>query len=358
MVCDAFRVKSVLKERRVNGSVDLRPARWYSLSYVKTATGVTLMGEGFFDGVEQFEAFIGDKLVKSPTFYRDAASFTLILPANLMALRRILPDPRLVPAQVLPGVGAVMLTALDYKDTDLGPYKEFSLGIALNSPDFLQIPCYNFVRQALRGTFHSYIQQLPVTTEIALRGGVDLYNFPKFIARIDLDDDDGWTTCEVSEGDDLICRVKCRRVPTPRSGIIKMISSTYQFQQPQSCELKINANGYAMTAGRGNAELVVGESHPVARELSGLLLSTTPIAYTYVPNMEAILYGPEHLSLAAIGMFLERACGLSMDDLRALVESRKAGKKAAGKKAGKKAAAKKSALQKAIDEAAGTLPEA
>jgi len=308
------------------------------------------MGEGFFDGVEQFDAFIGDRLGKSPTFYRDAASFTLILPANLMALRRILPDPRFVPAQVLPGVGALSLTALEYKDTDLGPYNEFSIGIALNSPDFLQIPCYNFARQAIRGTFHGYIQGLPVTTEIALRGGVDLYNFPKFIARIDFDQDEGWTTCEVSEGEELICRVKGREVPTPRSGIIKMISSTYQFRQPQSCELKINAKGYAITTGRGNAELVVGTSHPVARELSGLLLSTTPIAYSYIPNMEAILYGPEHLSLATIGMFLERACGLSMDDLRALVESRKAGagaaaRKPAAKKAGKKAAGKKAANQ-------------
>ena len=141
-------------------------------------------------------------------------------------------------------------------------------------------------------------------------------------------------------------------MPTPRNGMIKMTSRTYQFQQPQSCELKINARGFAMVVGRGNAELVVGNGHPVGRELSGLLLSTTPLAYSYVPRVEAILYGPEHLSLTAIGMFLERACGLTMDDLRALLKERKAGaarkpaaKKAAGKKTNKKAAAKKSALQ-------------
>jgi hypothetical protein len=325
------------------------------------------MGYDFFAGVEQFEAYIGDRMVKSPTFYRGAASFTLIMPANLMALRRILPDPRFVPAQVLPGIGALMLTALEYKDTDLGPYNEFSIGVALNSPDFMQIPCYNFARQAVRGSFDSFILRLPVTTEIALRGGVDLYNFPKFIAQVDFEEEDCWTSCEVSEGDDLICRVRGRKVPAPRNGMIKMISRTYQFQQPQSCELKINANGFAMVVGRGNAELVVGNGHPVGRELSGLLLSTTPLAYSYVPRMEAILYGPERLSLAAIGMFLERACGLSMEDLRELVESRKSGAgkparkpaaKKAAKKAGKKAAAKKSELQSAIDEATGTLPEA
>ena len=303
------------------------------------------MGDDFFGGVEQFEAFIGDRLVKSPTFYRDATSFTLIMPANLMALRRILPDPRFVPAQVLPGIGALMLTALEYKDTDLGPYNEFSIGVALNSPDFMQIPCYNFARQAIRGSFDSFILRLPVTTEIALRGGVDLYNFPKFIARIDFDEEDGWTSCDVSEDDEMICRVKGRKVPTPRSGMIKMISRTYQFQQPQSCELKMNAKQYAMVAGRGNAELVLGASHPVAKELGGLLLTTTPLAYMYIPSMEAILYGPEHLSLAAIGMFLERACGLSMDDLRDLVKTRQAAppRKPAAKKAAKKAGKKPAA---------------
>ena len=45
-------------------------------------------------------------------------------------------------------------------------------------------------------------------------------------------------------------------------------------------------------------------------------------------------------------MFLERACGLSMDDLRALVEGRKAGAGAARKPAAKKAAGKKATKKK------------
>jgi len=56
---------------------------------VTTATGVTLMGDDFFAGVEQFDAFIGDKPGKSPTCYRDASCYTQIMPASIMALRRI-----------------------------------------------------------------------------------------------------------------------------------------------------------------------------------------------------------------------------------------------------------------------------
>jgi len=305
------------------------------------------MGDDFFSGVEQFDALIGGRRGRTPTFYRDARSFNLMLPANLLALRRIMPDPRFVPAQILPGVGVVNLSALEYSDTDIGPYNEFSISVALNSADFLQAPCYNMVRQAVRKSFDVYVHHLPVTTEIALRGGVDLYNFPKFMAQIDFDDEDCWTSCEVSEGDDLICRVRGRKVPTPGRGTMKMMSHTYQFGQPQCCEMKVDAGQYALVMGRGNAELVLGSSHPVARELSGLLLSTTPLAYIYVPDMKAILYGPEHLSLAGVAMFLEQ-CGVSLDELRVLLESKRpAGKKPAAKKArkaaGKKAAGKKSA---------------
>jgi hypothetical protein len=328
--------------------------------------GVTLVTDDFFSGVDQFDALIGGQRAKSPTFYRDARSLTLVLPANLMALRRIMPDPCYVPAQVLPGVGAVNLTALEYQDTDIGPYREFSIGVALNSTRFLQVPCYNIMRQALQRAFDVYIHHLPVTSEIALRGGVDYYNYPKFMADIDFDDDDDRVQCELSVDGDLICRVRGRKIDAPRQHVLKNFCHLYQSKQPQSAEFKINARQYGVAAGRGNAELVVGQAHPVGRELSSLLLSTTPLIYVYMPSMQAILYGPEHLSLTSIGRFLEQGFGISLDQLSALMErersggapAKKAAKKAASKKAAAaKPAAKKSAVQAAIDEAVGTIPE-
>lgn len=333
--------------------------------------GVSLVDDDFFSGVEQLEANIGGQRAKSPTFYRDARSFTLVMPANLIALRRMMPDPRYVPAQVLPGVGAVNLTAFEYFDTDIGPYKEFSFSIPLNSSRFLQLPCYNMLRQLIQNAFDIYIFHLPVTTEIALRGGIEVYNYPKFLADIEFEEDDDRVQCEVSVGGDLICRTRGRKIPATRQGVSKFFCHLYQSRQPQGAEMKVNSKQYGFALGPGNAELVVGPRHEVGRELEGLLLSGMPLFYMYLPSMQAILYGPEHLSLTAIGMWLQQGYGISLDELSALLAREKAGKapakkaaakkapakKGAPKKAAGKRAARKSAVQAAINEAVGTIPE-
>jgi len=285
------------------------------------------MPDDFFYGVDQLEASLGGFRAKTPTFYRDARCFTLVLPANLLVARRLVPDRRFVPAQVLPGIGAVHLTAFEYYDTDIQPYNEFAIGILVNAPHFQQVPGYNMLRQLLQNSFYTYIHHLPVTTEVALRGGIDLYNYPKFMAGIEFSDTPEWITCDLKEGEDLICSVRGRKIPATRSAVMKYICHLFQYQQPQCAEFKMNARQYAQTLGYGNAELEIGTSHPYALELKSLLISDRPFMYIYVPSMQAILYGPEHLSLASFGFFMEQGFGISLDELKALVEAKRTRKK-------------------------------
>lgn len=300
------------------------------------------MPDDFFKGVDQLEASIAGVEARTPVFYRDARSFTTIYPASLMGVRALLPDPRFVPAQVLPGVAAVHLTAFEYYDTDIQPYNEFAIGILLNSNQFLQIPAYNMLRQLFQNTFYTYIHHLPVNTRVALEGGIELYNYPKTMNRIDFSDEDDWVICELGEGEDLILRVKGKKLPAGRSDVMKYICHLYQYQQPQYAEFKVNARQYALAPGFGNGELVLGRSHPFALELQRLLYSTTPLMYIYVPSMQAILYGPEHLSLASITFFLEKGLGVDVGELKALL----AGKGPAEKSASRKSPAKKSSARK------------
>ena len=276
----------------------------------------------FFAGVEQVEANIGEGRGKLPVFYRDARCLTVVFPARLLEIRRLLPDRRYVPAQVAPGIGAVYMTAFEYRDTDIGPYNEFAIGFLMNSGDFLQVPVYNILRQMARRSFNAYILHLPVTEEIALRGGVDLYNYPKFMASIEFTDTPDRATCELSENGERICLLSARKIAATRSGVMKALTMPYQNRQPQSAEVKVNALKYGVAMGHRDVEFVLGEDHPLTRELDDLLISTSPIAYFYMPEMQAILYGPERVSLASVALFLERGLGVSLDELRRMLEKR------------------------------------
>jgi len=266
--------------------------------------------ENFFSGIDQVDLYLGEEIIKFPVFYRRARAYVATFPASIIALKRLLPDPRFTPAQVFPGIGVISLAAFEYYDTDIGPYNEFGISVALNNPNMLKIPGYNLLGQLLQYNFYAYIHHLPVTTEIALRGGVDFYNYPKFLASIDFIDTAGQVKCELKEKDDLICRFYGNKIPATKNTLMKFFCHLYQYKQPQYVEFKINALEYGLSFNSGDVELEIGTSHPVALELANTVLSKRAMMYIYIPRMEAILYGPEHLTAPLLKFVLEEGMKL------------------------------------------------
>ncbi len=277
------------------------------------------METGFFDRVEQIELDWSGKKWLLPIFYRSARMFTLVLPARYTVLRKMLPDVRLRPAQLMPGIGAVHLTAFEYYDTDVGPYNEFAIGILINNPNLMAVPAYNLSRQLVQNQYYTFIHHLPVTTELALRAGIDFYNYPKLICSIDFEDTGDWVACSLAEGGETICRLKGRKLSAGRSGIMKFFCQLYDEDQPQQAEMKINARRYSIMQGPGNAGLELGETHAFARELKQAVLTEMPLLYIYVPDLQAILYGPEHLSFTTIMNLARTGLGVDMARVGELV---------------------------------------
>lgn len=270
----------------------------------------------FFQGVEQVDVWAAGKKVKLPIFYRDARAHFAIFPASILALKKLLPDPRFTPAQVLPGIGAVGLACFEYHDTDVGPYNEFAFTVMLNNPDFMTLPGYNLTRQLIRFNFSPYIYHLPVTTEEALRWGIDFVGFPKFLAAIDFEDTDEWVSCSLKENDDFICRLKGRKISTPMSRLMKFFIHLYQHKQPQHTEFKMNALKLGISINPADVELEIGQTHPIARELSRTLLSKRALMYFSIPSVQIILYGPENLSLPLINYLFQEGMHINLDQLK------------------------------------------
>lgn len=254
------------------------------------------MDDEFFAGIDQVELKVDGGTAKFPIFYRDARMFTLMLPANLLKLKRMLPDPRFTPAQVLPGVGALALTAFEYYDTDVAPYNEFMMGIVLNSPYYAPVPCYNILRQLISGIFSVYIYHLPVTTELALRAGVDFYNYPKFVADIDFSDSDGRIACDLHRGGQRILTMSGPKPPTRTLGEMKFMCNLYQSRQPQLAEFKVNAIDAVMKWSPADVAWSFDRGDPMGAAAADVVLGSRAVMYMYMPRIQAVLYGPENLS--------------------------------------------------------------
>ncbi len=261
----------------------------------------------FFDGVAQIEATLVGQTVKLPIFYYEGTAIGAVFPARLGALRALMPDRRLRPARLAPGVGALAVTCFEYADTDIGPYNELAISVILCEPPHLaNLPGRAMIAGLRNRQLHAWVQHLPVTTEIARAGGVELYNYPKFIGAIDYEQSPTRRTCRLAEGAEPILTLTGDLIATPRSEHFQLFSHLWMDRQPQGSEFKIHARSMGVSLDPRRAELTLGPRHPIAREMDALLLSRRPLQYQYIPSFEGILYGPEHVSLPLIERFRER----------------------------------------------------
>ena len=255
----------------------------------------------FFEGVAQVEATLAGQPAKLPIFYYDGTSQTAVFAARLHAVRELMPDPRLVPARLAPGIGAVAVSCFEYRDTDIGAYNELAISVVLNDPPFsLNAPGRAVVNGLRRRQLHAWVHHLPVTTEIARAGGVLLYNYPKFVASIEFREGGPRRACRLAEGDEHILTLTGERLPARRAEQVQLFSHLWMDRQPQSSEFKINALETGRSLRPGAARLELGSRHPIARELDSLLLSRRSIHYELTERFEGILYGPEHLTLPLV----------------------------------------------------------
>lgn len=260
-----------------------------------------MLSSPFFDDVRQAAVTIRGERAMIPAFYYDGTASTAVFPTRLSALRELMPDRRYSPARLAPGVGAIAISAFEYRDTDLRPYNELSIAIPLNEPYFrVNAPGRALAGSARHGQYHAFVWQLPVTTEIARNGGVDFYNYPKFLASIDFENAAGRRSCRLAEGAEPIFELDGPSRPGHGERAIQVFSHIWMDGQPQSSEFKLNAHEVRQSVAPGAARLKLGARHPIALELSRLLLSTRSIAFQHIPSFEGILYGPEHVTITLL----------------------------------------------------------
>ncbi len=251
------------------------------------------MAVDIFSGVQQTDKSIGDVGFKLPFFFRDARIFSIYLPAPVKSLCKLLTSEDLSPAQFLPGTGLVSLTAYEYRDTDAGPYNDFSVVIPLNSPRFPKLPLYNLLKSRSSGEIYNFLMHRGPTSEAAVRICREYFLFPVFHAAIDFSESDDWLTCDVKEDGELVCSLRGRKLPmkpTQKAERIGVLISTPQHPQAQGVDMNVVQS--ATTRSSSDAEVTLGSSHPIAVELSETLNSVKPRMYTYSPSCQFIAYGP------------------------------------------------------------------
>jgi len=207
-------------------------------------------------------------------------------------VKSLLPDSRMRLIEVVPGRCLAVFTAFEYRATDIGPYNELSIAFPVKLER--TFPGLDAARQFLSNRYSAYVWQLPVTTEVARRGGIEFYGFPKFLADIEFEDREGHRECRLSEDGVPILSLKGRHLHTKKGPFVE--ATTYSVMEGITIHAKIctDALEFGQSLKPDAAELTLAD-HPLADALRKLGLSQHPLLYQYCPLTEAILFGGRNL---------------------------------------------------------------
>jgi len=250
--------------------------------------------EGFFHGITQSKLELLGEQVDVPILYPDASQITLIYAAKASEVRKMLPTPALQPATFGPGVAALALTVFEYRDSTIGPYNELAVSIPVTYRE-RPVPLLTLARQTRQRALHAWVQRLPVTTEIARIGGVELYGFPKIVAEIDWEVSGERVSSELRHDGR---RVLALSAPAPKkrsTARVRYVAYSMKKGRVLGAEVLARAGGFSETWAPSGVTLELDDQHPIANELNRTLLSKRPIMSHWIPLLSSVLHAPTFL---------------------------------------------------------------
>jgi hypothetical protein len=265
----------------------------------------------FFAGVARRPITVGGTPAFSPLFIESAALLGTLHTARTAAVVDLLPRGRYRPIEVLPGRAVVGIFAAEYRQTDIGPYNEVGLGllVSLGRPRGAARPggMLSTLTQALvRRDVGVFVADLPVTTELARVGGVEWFNFPKYVADIAFRDTADHRIATVREGRSMDLVVELQGWRPRRSRLAqwapRLLAGPERLRIQTLSEIGGRAFGARFELRLADASLGLGVGaalrlgpHPRAAAYRSLDLSR-PLLTLFAPECEGILHEPVALA--------------------------------------------------------------
>lgn len=218
--------------------------------------------------------------IVTPVRFLDFAMIAAEFYCSAARAQERMPSPRLRPVEPAPGRALVSLMGLAYRDVDvLVPYNEFAI----------TIPVEYESAETGESVLGLYYLHLPVTTEDARWGGVEIYGFPKYLSDIVFDDTKTTCRCRLRVGGREILCLEVTRIPTQ---IQSWRTINYTVRGDQLIRSEFRAEGQLGEAEDPGGGWVVLGDHPVAEELRALEMDLSCVRYQDMPRGSAVLTRP------------------------------------------------------------------
>jgi hypothetical protein len=209
---------------------------------------------------------------------------------DVRAAAELLPGDEVHPLRLWGERALLVISVVDYRSTNIGRYIEFSIAIACTHgahPAPALTPAVPLA-QRLYGT-GQYVIDLPVSSEVSVKGGKGIWGMPKHQANLDFVIAPRKVSSQYDLDGELCVRIEVNR---PRFEALPLSLATSNYCAFRGMLMKSNIS-FRGRAGFNlpfthSARLEIGE-HPRVEMLKRLRISSRPLFCGYFPSTEGIL---------------------------------------------------------------------
>ena len=222
-----------------------------------------------------------------PVDSRNSPVLAAAFPINVERAKRLLPGNELHPARVF-GKGVLLLTVVNYQHTDIGRYVEYIVAIACTHGPKPAPSLLPFVFRRYFG-LGGYLYDMPVSTEISVKGGKGIWGTPKRQANLDFRVTESTITSQYDLDGMLAMRVEMQRPKRTWLPVSMAASSYSQFRGMlmKAYSYFSGKAGFSVLSKRA-CRLYIGD-HPAMRPLKGLGIGPRTFFTAYLPKASGVL---------------------------------------------------------------------
>lgn len=210
-----------------------------------------------------------------------------VFPVDAEKARALLPGNEIHPFRLWKKA-LLVVSVIDYRVTDIGQYIEFSIAIACTHGPRPAPPLFPAVFQKLFGT-GQFVVDLPVSTEVSVKGGKGIWGMPKHQANLDYVITQDAVSSQYDLDGELCMKIEIDR---PAKAWLPFAADAANYCQFRGMLMKSYVHfrgklGFSLFR-KGSARLTLGD-HPRIRPLKNLEIEPDPIFTAFIPEANGLL---------------------------------------------------------------------
>ncbi|WP_174238702.1 acetoacetate decarboxylase family protein [Pedobacter sp. L105] len=201
---------------------------------------------------------------------------------------QLLPGNELHAVKYINGKAIFMVTVINYLHTNIGKYIEYSIAIACTrgpKPAPRMLPAV-FMKHYHTG---QYILELPVSTEVSVKGGKGIWGMPKHQANLDFKITDNQVSAQYELDGKFAFRIE---IDKPNSCNFPLNVGTVNYSHFRNMLMASNiyfdAKAGIKIGKKAKGSLYIGD-HPRTAYMRDLEIESNPLFTAFMPNANGVL---------------------------------------------------------------------